>query len=515
MDKQAENQHMRRERATYRYLAALDAGDMNTIIDVCQQAAYDAQLEHMILEAHQAYFQEEQEQKDALAHLETRLDAPPLVPVPIPSKPRGTRESSRKHVSPSWMYTLVAVLVVGVLIGSFVTFLTLRRAGTHDAGIPATPTPSCRSYPLKEFDVPGPAPDTALTSVAAVSENNAWAVGYSSVPTATSMTESGLIEHWNGKNWQVVPSPTTPLGNSTLSKVAAFSANDVWAVGYSWKAWPTQSGPVASVSKTLIEHWNGKSWQVIASPNAPAGNGVLNALTIVAQNDIWVVGSSYDNTSQTPYPLLEHWNGTSWSIRSLQNNGSSIIGGFDDVAASSSNDVWAVGIGRSPGETTVHGLAERWNGQQWQAEAVSPLLKTLHSVSVLSARNAWAIGNDSTGAQVVAQWDGQQWKNMPLPSSLVGKTGYLSQIVAVTPTNIWVVGTSSDDHQASNALLAHWNGKSWRQIPFSLQASLNLPINVAEGLAVYGGHQLWIVGNERDIDGGNISAFSAGQLTCP
>jgi len=41
-----------------------------------------------------------------------------------------------------------------------------------------------------------------------------------------------LIEHWNGSRWSIVPSPS-PGGDSLLKGVAAVSANDAWAVGSS------------------------------------------------------------------------------------------------------------------------------------------------------------------------------------------------------------------------------------------------------------------------------------------
>ena len=40
-----------------------------------------------------------------------------------------------------------------------------------------------------------------------------------------------LTEHWNGTAWSVVASPNAGTINS-LQSVAAVSANDVWAVGY-------------------------------------------------------------------------------------------------------------------------------------------------------------------------------------------------------------------------------------------------------------------------------------------
>ena len=69
-----------------------------------------------------------------------------------------------------------------------------------------------------------------LFSVAAVSASNVWAVGFSTDSTTTDHT---LIEHWNGTSWSVVKSPSPGSGSDSLSGVAAISANNVWAVGAS------------------------------------------------------------------------------------------------------------------------------------------------------------------------------------------------------------------------------------------------------------------------------------------
>jgi len=53
--------------------------------------------------------------------------------------------------------------------------------------------------------------------------------------------------------WNVVPSPNVGTGRNQLNGVAVISANDVWAVG---------SG---TGEKTLIEHWDGASWNVVPS----------------------------------------------------------------------------------------------------------------------------------------------------------------------------------------------------------------------------------------------------------
>ena len=100
---------------------------------------------------------------------------------------------------------------------------------------------------------PSPSLAGSLSSVAATSASNAWAVGY----TSNGRT---LIERWNGAAWKRVSSPS-PGSDATLDGVAASSAGSAWAVG------STISG---SSDNTLIERWNGAAWRQVPSPTPGA-----------------------------------------------------------------------------------------------------------------------------------------------------------------------------------------------------------------------------------------------------
>jgi hypothetical protein len=99
--------------------------------------------------------------------------------------------------------------------------------------------------------VPSPSPGTgpggsALSSVSAVSSDDAWAVGGS--PSGT------FVLHWDGTAWAHVHSPSPGGPDSTLQSVSADSSSDAWAVGY-------ESNGGKGPAHTVILHWNGTSWQ--------------------------------------------------------------------------------------------------------------------------------------------------------------------------------------------------------------------------------------------------------------
>src|SRR4030095_1568022 len=83
-----------------------------------------------------------------------------------------------------------------------------------------------------------------------------------------------------GGNWQVIPSGNVPNPVNELHGVSALAENDVWAVGVSYNTERT-------LGSTLIEHWNGSRWSVVASPNPSSSVNKLNAVAAVSPNDVW------------------------------------------------------------------------------------------------------------------------------------------------------------------------------------------------------------------------------------
>src|SRR5207302_5510463 len=102
-----------------------------------------------------------------------------------------------------------------------------------------------------------------LNVLTAVSPTNVWAVGFYASTSGVTQT---LVEHWNGKLWSVVKSPSPASVNNELYSVAAVSASNVWAVGFS---------TTNTTDHTLIEHWNGSRWSVVKSPSPGTGSDSL------------------------------------------------------------------------------------------------------------------------------------------------------------------------------------------------------------------------------------------------
>ena len=292
-----------------------------------------------------------------------------------------------------------------------------------------------------------------LYSVAAISSSNVWAVG----EYGNGNGSSTLVEYWNGKKWGVVASPNVSSATeNTLAGVTAIAANNVWAVGSS-----TTSN---FVQQTLIEHWNGRQWSIVANPNVAALDNGLTAVSAVSATDIWAVGnSSGANGYQT---LIEHWNGTSWSIVSKPG-----VGMLNGVAAIATNNVWAVGSRAST--NNIQTLIEHWDGRQWNVVAsAGPGLasNTLSAVAAISANNIWAVGDFSNSvgphapySPLIEHWNGKAWSIVASPTQ--GTSDHIGGIAAVSASNIWVVGDYTKDIDPASGtyltLIKHWNGTAW------------------------------------------------------
>src|SRR5439155_22453256 len=175
--------------------------------------------------------------------------------------------------------------------------------------------------------------------------------------------------------WSIVISPnTSATQHNFLFDVTCASASDCWAVGY------YSTGGVGSVHQTLIEHWNGTAWSIVSSPNASTTQAnFLSDVTCTSASDCWAVGGT----------LIEHWNGTTWSIVTSPNTG-----GLSGVTCTSPSDCWAVGSYRNGFYNQT--LIEHWNGTAWSI-VTSPNTSTIENylirVTSTSAPASWAVGD--------------------------------------------------------------------------------------------------------------------------
>jgi hypothetical protein len=301
---------------------------------------------------------------------------------------------------------------------------------------------------------------SSLQAVARISDTDIWAVG-NTQPFNTGDVVT-LAEHFNGTSWTSVPIPNPAGGfGGVLSGVAAVAGNNVWAVGHS----VSLDSFGESVASTLVEHFNGTSWSIVPSPN-PASGGVLTAVTAISANNIWAVGHMGIGRGGN---LIEHYDGTSWSVVASPQGPDTFLNG---VSGTSANDVWAVGsIGRGDSIQILH-----FDGTSWSTVSGLPADSELNSVVAIAPNNVWAVGAD------IEHFDGTSWSIVPSPG--VGQF-HLGSISASSANNIYAVGGGG---------IEHFDGTSWSivsaQVPpntggasFSAVTTLSDGTAIAVGLA--------------------------------
>jgi hypothetical protein len=340
------------------------------------------------------------------------------------------------------------------------------------AGV-AQATPLANAKTWKVVASPNTGTSDQLNGIAAISTNDVWAVGDF---INNSNIEQTLIEHWDGSSWSIVASPNVGSSDNVLYGVAASSTTDVWAVGES-------GDPGNSPTQTLIEHWDGTSWSVVPSPNQGISDS-LYGVAVVSASNVWAVGYYVNNHEQ---PLIEQWNGTSWNVVASPKLGAD-GGGLQGITAVSASDIWAVGI-HGINQYTQDALTEHWNGKKWSVvSASSPSdYNQLLGVTAVATNNVWAVGYgdfiSGPTEMLIEHWDGSSW-------SIVDANVYnqtLSAVVAISANNIWAVGASDNP----STLVEHWNGTNWSAVPSPAPGSYSQLFGVAR---VPGTKQLWAAG---------------------
>jgi hypothetical protein len=291
-----------------------------------------------------------------------------------------------------------------------------------------------------------------LYSVAAVSSNNVWAVGASS---DNNLLFQPLIEHWDGTQWSTVANPVAPGTSAFIYGVVALAANDIWGVGY------IQVG--FSAQQPLAVHWDGSSWGLVQTPStSPANNDVLWSVTALSPSDVWAVGNSVDRVSGNYNTLIEHWNGSAWSVVTSPNPSGSIYNFLWGVAAASSNDIWV--MGRAYTGSTYPGLFERWNGSAWSIISSGPTDQSyteLYGAVALSSSNVWAVGREgdgfSTNLTLIEHCDGSAWSRVPHPEPAGSTQSYLNATKAVSANDVWTVGAYLKDDVIYQTLIERYS----------------------------------------------------------
>lgn len=270
-----------------------------------------------------------------------------------------------------------------------------------------------------------------LEAVTALSSTNVWAVGaYENARGGFEQPEKTLVEHWNGNAWSVVPSPNQAAFTNALFGIAALSATDIWANG--------SASSLSGKSKALSEHWDGTRWSIVPAPDPGSYTNGLGSLSALSSSNIWSVGSFSNAKFGLSQTLVEHWNGRQWQVVQSPNRGN-LGDALASIAAISAQDIWAVGWYLNA-EEELETMTDHWNGSKWSV-IPSPNPpggdNVLHGVAALDDADVWAVGSSAEGP-IVFSWDGHHWHMAP---TLGQRVRLLWSVAAFSPASLWAVGS--------------------------------------------------------------------------
>ncbi|MGO9913281.1 MAG: beta strand repeat-containing protein [Isosphaeraceae bacterium] len=291
-----------------------------------------------------------------------------------------------------------------------------------------------------------------LSAVSAVSPTDIFAVGSQSTSTGD---VGPLTEIFNGTSWSVVAAPT-PAGSSgaEFSSVSAVASNNVWAVGSSF----TVNSSGVTVSTPLIEHYNGTSWSIQTNP---ATAGTLNAVTAISPTDVWAVGGTGSAD------LIENFNGTSWSIVQAPSPPTAHPS-LSGISAVSPTDIFAIG-GNGKGNFPQ---ILQFNGTTWTSLANLPTGIAVTAIDAISATDVWTVGGGS-----IWNFNGTSWTEVAS-----GLGGDLFAISGSSANDIYAVGETIST--TDETLVEQWNGTSWSTVTSAGAGELNGVTTLSNGTAV-------------------------------
>ena len=327
-----------------------------------------------------------------------------------------------------------------------------------------------------------------LFGVAAISDSDVWAVGTFNGSNNNSAINETITEHWNGSAWTLVPSPNVGTKGSSLFAVSAASTNDVWAVGR------VQTSSSASGNRTLIEHWNGSAWSVIASPNPSSEGDNLMGVAAISATNAWAVGFFENNAMSAEQPLILHWDGSTWSVFPKIPNINMMA---EAITARTASDIWAVGTDTA----STTNIALHFDGTQWSitpSASFSSAQQHISGVAAIAANDAWMVGSFERTNHLLQplalHWNGQTWSMVSVPNPSIF-SNQLFGVAAISTSDVWAVGqTVPPSSVGVDTLIEHWDGTQW-----SIVSSPNVPdgrrtFDGLSGITVSGPTSLWAVG---------------------
>lgn len=357
--------------------------------------------------------------------------------------------------------TVVAAVAVVVVVSIGLAGQLGHKGPAVQSTASAAPVPCRPGWSVAAGAVPAGDRQDRLVAIAGSASDDVWAVG-ERLPDARHVFP--LLEHWDGRRWAYSAGASLGGRQAYFTSVAAIASDDVWVVGNFASVGPRPPAP-------LIEHWNGRSWSLRPTDALTRLHSALpytvTSVTALARNDVWVLGTPGSNSND----VYLHWNGGSWTLYRGPKIAHRLGSAAMQVITTDHRDhLWAAGGWVGPGESGFPrgGVLEQWTGRRWQASRHAAWKEPFTMVAPVGPGNVWALaGGGFTAAGTfgmspvqVLHWNGSSWK---VELSLGGAGSvFASGLAAVSANDAYVTG---QDTATPQPFIKHWDGTRWQNLP--------------------------------------------------
>ncbi len=351
----------------------------------------------------------------------------------------GARRHSRSRAATA----IVSLTLLGVVV----------VANTPTASASSTLSWSGTPSPLNVL-VPGDSAPTlrdiggTLQGVSCATTRFCVAIGL----TNRYIHDTTLTQVWDGRRWSVAP--RSGVVNSSLNAVSCPTPGFCAVVGASYAAPYENPYDPAPATSTLTEMWNGRDWTLVGSPNTASTDNQLASVSCVNKWFCVAVGTgNWDRTD--PHPLIESWNGATWSIVPGPNLGPKATLG----SVSCTSRAFCLALGSTLDQSSVsHPVAERWNGATWTVVA-SPHATTDN----VSCVDRWfCMAAEPLPGGGIERWNGSSWTPLatPVPDSPYS-AGFESASCTSRRFCVAVDNLHGPTPGAERWTIVVWNGANW------------------------------------------------------
>ncbi|MGB7053274.1 MAG: hypothetical protein WBG41_17040 [Acidimicrobiales bacterium] len=211
-----------------------------------------------------------------------------------------------------------------------------------------------------------------LFSVDCPGADDCWAVGATVDPVSGNVVGS-LAFYWDGSSWTQITLPASGQSNEQVSSVSCTGSSDCWAVGTAspnsiWSDLIPNLLYKSQGAEPWLLHWDGSTWSGSTAPDPQSPTGAsLSGVTCVTSSECWAVGSTMDANGHFSEPLVEGWDGATWSIAPTP---LADLGVLANVTCLSDSACWAVGASSvvQQNGSSPQALIESWDGSSWTVD---------------------------------------------------------------------------------------------------------------------------------------------------